>query len=101
MLCKAKQALVIGHSLPAPFLMFDSQCFGILGVFRCSNLLYGKVHTDHIYKGNNNEPYGPYNQNPNRAEGEKKLNKPNNTRVVGRVVTVSGDKIEGLNEGGN
>ena len=50
------------------------------------------------------KPYnGPYDRNPNRAEGKENPKKPNNTGAVGWVatVTVSVDKIEGLNgEGG-
>ena len=40
--------------------MFEGHRFGILGAFHCSELLYGKIRADHIRKGNDNEPYGPY-----------------------------------------
>ena len=60
-------------------LMFDGQSFGILGALHWSKLLYGKIRTDHI---NGNKPYGPYNQNPNRAEWEKIPKMPNYTGLA-------------------
>ena len=52
--------------------MPEGQCFGILEDLHWSKLLYGKTRADadNIYK-RNNEPYGPYDQNLNRAEGKK------------------------------
>ena len=52
--------------------MFEGHRFGILGAFHYSELLYGKIRADHIRKGNDNEPYGPYDKNPNRGEGKRK-----------------------------
>ena len=54
--------------------MSEGQWFGISGALHWSKLLYGKIRADadNIYKGDN-ELYGPYNQNPNRAEGKIKL----------------------------
>jgi len=54
--------------------MFDSQFFGILGPFQLSKLLYGTICTDDIY----NDPYGPYNQTQNRADGKEELKKAKN-----------------------
>jgi len=49
--------------------MLEDQWFAILRAFHYSKLLFDKIRTDHIYKGD--EPYGPYDQNPNRGEETK------------------------------
>jgi len=65
------QASVRGHLLHAPLglkcrLMLEDQWFAILRAFHYSKLLFDKIRTDHIYKGD--EAYGPCDQNPNRGE---------------------------------
>ena len=75
--------------------MSEGQCFGISGNLHRSRLLYGKIRADtnNIYKGQN-EPYGPNNQNPNRAEGKIKLKNPSYSMEWVVTVTVSVEKIK-------
>jgi len=50
--CTASQALMTGHSLPAPFkrpFMFVDPCLRIFGAFHFSKVLYGKIRTEHSH----------------------------------------------------
>jgi len=51
--------------------MPEDWCFGNLRALHCSQSRYGSIFTDNIYKGNDDEPYGPVK--PNQVEGEKKV----------------------------